>query len=317
MNCPYCGIELNNDQSFCPKCGNRVINHTPSFEYQISDNKELESFIDDNAKIILSKKFSLPCLFLGPLYGFYRKMYLLSTLTLLLQLLVLVVSYFILNDIIYIGIIGGSLILIINLVIALKFNSIYISSANKKIYHIKNRNNKLTNYDKMEKIKYSGGVNLIIPVLVFGLLVFLIFKFYNYNFVNTTDELSNHNYKIITLNNESTATLSLNSDKSFMWYFNNIDKNKNYYIGNYKVYNGKMAIKKAKEININTNFIKNISDYYILILNVERTNTEGRVNNQSIKYIYHGLYNKIEKAIDLVGINHMNHMNYIKLEKQK
>ena len=75
MNCPYCGEKTDNSE-FCHKCGNRLITHTITTDYELSDTKELETYIDKNSSKILSRRFSFPSFFLGSLYYLYRKMYL-------------------------------------------------------------------------------------------------------------------------------------------------------------------------------------------------------------------------------------------------
>ena len=95
MNCPYCGELINNNETFCPKCGNRLINHSITSNIEISDTKELDTFIDKNISKLKSKSFSLPSFFLGSLYYLYRKMYILSILILSLFIAYYFSFYFI------------------------------------------------------------------------------------------------------------------------------------------------------------------------------------------------------------------------------
>ena len=59
MNCPYCGENVTVNQVFCPKCGNRLIDHVITTDYQISDNSELLMYIDKNANKIMKRTFSI------------------------------------------------------------------------------------------------------------------------------------------------------------------------------------------------------------------------------------------------------------------
>ena len=95
MNCPYCGENVTVNQAFCPKCGNRLIDHVITTDYQISDNSELLMYIDKNANKIMKRTFSIPSFFLGMYYYLYRKMYLLGLLFLLIAIGFTIGSYFI------------------------------------------------------------------------------------------------------------------------------------------------------------------------------------------------------------------------------
>ena len=44
MNCPYCGENVTVNQAFCPKCGNRLIDHVITTDYQISFNDIKEAY---------------------------------------------------------------------------------------------------------------------------------------------------------------------------------------------------------------------------------------------------------------------------------
>ena len=39
MNCPYCGEKVDINKEFCLKCGNRLITHNVTTNYEIIDTK--------------------------------------------------------------------------------------------------------------------------------------------------------------------------------------------------------------------------------------------------------------------------------------
>lgn len=315
MNCPYCGMKVSENQIFCPKCGNRLINHTITNDYEISDTKELELFIGRNYKKIFSRKFSFPTLFLGILYCLYRKMYLLALLFIGITIPFDVAIFVVGQEYTTIFIIFYLVIyLVLNLLISIKFNSLYINYANTKISKIKNKNPNLSNFEISEKIKCSGGTNLLIPVIYITLIMIASFLLFNYQFKNINDQLSNNKFLVSSSLQDTNASLYLNDDNSFIWYMDEFDKNDNYYVGAYEVFNGTRAINKSKDLNIDTDRINDRNNYYLLILTVERVASNNNVETNSAKLIYYGLYDESNDSIDL---NNINGKDYFKLTKVK
>ena len=315
MNCPYCGMPVNENQSFCPKCGNRIINHTITNDYEISDTKELEIFIDRNVKKILSRQFSFPTFFLGILYCLYRKMYLLALLFIGISIPFSIAIFIIGQEYTTIFIIFYLVIyMVFNLLISIKFNSLYINHANAKINKIKKKNPNLSNFEISEKIKYSGGTNLLIPVIYIALVMFSNILLFNYQFKNHNDQLSNNNFIVTTALKDSKASLYLNSDASFIWYIDASDKSDNYYVGSYEVFNGSRAIIKSKDYDIDTERLNDKDNYYLLVLTVERIASNNNVESTNYQLIYYGIYDKNNDSIDL---NSVNSNDYFKLKKVK
>lgn len=312
MNCPYCGTALDNNQVFCPKCGNRVVDHVITNTYEISSTKELETFIGPNCSRILRRGISIPSFFLGVYYFLYRKMYLLSIIFIILQLGICYGFYYfdlydiskLTNNYIYVIFIM-LLFIMINFIVAIKFNSMYIDFANKKINKIKNKNTTLTKYEIENKIKDRGGVNLLLPVLF--ILLFSISNFYINNSLNkTVDLISNNKYDVVVLNGVN-EYLELNEDKSFIWYKNKNNISSNYSVGTYEVLNGKKAKEEITKYRINNNI--DLTNFYLVKFKFDRTNKDGIVENDNRLLIYYGIYN--DSYIDLNGVNG----EYISLKK--
>ena len=314
MNCPYCG-ELINNETFCPKCGNRLINHSITSNIEISDTKELDTFIDKNINKIKSKRISLPSFFLGSLYYLYRKMYLLAILILSVSIAYSISIYFIPDDYkLYVSIIYLVFSILINIIIAIKFNSIYITHANKKISKINNKYKNYTRFEVMEKIKYCGSTNLLSPILAI-IIVIVSTYFVNFKMNNIEDKLSNNEYSVLDGYRETDAMISLNEDKSFIWYSNKNDKNDNFYVGKYTVYVGNNAIREARRYKLYTDRINNKNNYYILKLNITRKSINGKLSNTNTTFVYYGLYDNNLKSIDLMRVGNGDYFRLVKVKK--
>ncbi len=310
MNCPYCGTSIQENQIFCPKCGNRIINHIITENYELSDTRELELYIDKNYKKISNKAFSFPTFFLSVFYFFYRKMYLLAFFFAILN--ISICFFVIINYKIALILLVGAYLL--SFIIAIKFNSIYINFANHKINKIKKKHFQLSNYEIDEKIKDAGGTNLLSPVLFLTILLFFNFFLVKYFKFNQIDLLSNNDY-LVSSNINTNALMKLNLDKSFIWYKDKDNKSDNYYVGTYNLYNNKLAIKKSTEFNINTNNIKNNKNYYIIEFNINRTVLNGVSNISNDKIIYYGIYDTTNDSIDLNNVNGQDYFRLIKIKE--
>ena len=313
MNCPYCGEKTDNSD-FCHKCGNRLITHTITTNYEISDTKELEIYIDKNINKILNKKFSFPSFFLGSLYYLYRKMYVLAFFFIAISFAYSIGIYYVLDDYkLYMSLIYLIFSILFNIVIAIKFNSIYLTHANKKINKIKNKYKDKSRFEVMERIKYAGSINLLAPALAF-LIIALVNAYIIYKQNDVVDNLSNANYKVLEGYQETDAEIYLNEDGSFIWYSNKNQKQDNFYVGKYKVYVARSAINEAKRYKLSIDRIQDKHNYYILKLNINRQSLNGNISNVNNTLVYYGLYNTKYNVIDL---NRVGVKDYFRLVKIK
>ena len=314
MNCPYCGNNVDDKKEFCSKCGNRLISHNVTTNIEISDTKELETFIGTNIHKIKVSRVSIPSLFLGSFYYLYRKMYLLGFSLIIISLLYSTGLNYIPDEYnLYYTTIYMIFSLLVNIILFIKFNSIYINHANKKISKIKNNNKNKSRFEIVEKIKYSGGTNLFVPVLVFALVITINSIIY-YKINDVKDNLSNAKYKVTEGYKETNAEISLNEDDSFIWYSNKDNKEDNFYVGKYKVYVGRNALRVAKNYKLYTDRIKDKNNYYILKLYINRKSNKGVISDTNIVLVYYGLYNENNKTIDL---NQVGNRDYFRLVKIK
>ena len=312
MNCPYCGEKVDSNKEFCLKCGNRLINHNITTNYEVSDTKEIETFIDKNVHKIKPNRISLPSFFFGSLYYLYRKMYVLGILLILLSLSFTISFNYIPDDYkIYVGCAYSLFCFVINIVLLIKFNSIYINHANRKISKIKNKYKNESRFEIMERIKYAGSTNLLAPALAI-LIVFFISGFVYYKMNNYKDNLSNATYSVADGFRQTDAIVSLNEDGSFIWYSNKNDKEDNFYVGNYIVYVGDNAFKEAKNYKLQVDRIRDKNNYYILKLHVNRESNNGNLTDTDKMLVYYGIYDNTNNTIDLVRVGNKDYFRLIK-----
>ena len=110
------------------------------------EDKYLDGYIGPNCNKFSYKIFSIPGLIFGPLYIFYRKMYLLGIITLFFQVLL-------------IAFINPYISLIINFLIFIFFNSFYVSYAKRKIEKIKHLTGSKDFANIINICCEKGGVN--------------------------------------------------------------------------------------------------------------------------------------------------------------
>ena len=315
MNCPYCGEKVDSNKEFCLKCGNRIIDHNITTNYEISDTKELETFIDKNINKIKPNRISLPSFFFGSLYYLYRKMYSLGILLIILSLSFSIGIYYIPDDYkIYVGCAYLVLSFVINIVLLIKFNSIYINHANRKINKIKTKYKNESRFEIMERIKYAGSTNLLAPVLAI-IITSVIYGFVYYKMNNYKDNLSNATYSVADGFRQTDAIVSLNEDGSFIWYSNKNDKEDNYYVGNYTVYVSDNAFRKARNYKLDTSKIRDKNNYYILELFVNKESKNNRLIDTNYILTYYGIYNNTNNTIDLVRIGNKDYFRLVKVKE--
>ena len=201
---------------------------------------------------------------------------------------------------------------ILNIVVSITFNRLYVNHANRKINSIKKRNPKITKFELEERIRYSGGTNILAPLLAI-LLIIGTNVYITYKLFNQKDYMSNNSYLVSSFMNDTKSKLYFNNDSSFIWYENSEDEKDNYKVGSYKVFVGRKALMEIKLYNINVSRIKNINNLYLVQLETNRIVKGGIAENRYDKYIYYGLMNN--DNIELIGINIKDYYSLKKVEK--
>lgn len=111
----------------------------------------VNAFIDKNCDKIKNGKFNIGAFFLGSLYLFYRKMYLYAILLMALEIGTTLLFP-----------IGG---LLVNILLAIFINKIYVSFSNKKVNNIIAKNPNLSQNELIEICKKQGGTSILSAIL--------------------------------------------------------------------------------------------------------------------------------------------------------
>jgi len=167
MYCPKCNKEVNTGKLFCNVCGSRLVEK----DAEIQDNETIDinsgftqvidvpsmvkSYVGDSYDNIRAVNFSIWYFLFGVYYAIYRKMYLFSAIYLAFNILLLYVNFK------FCIILFG----ILNIVISLIFNNMYLLSVEKKVQKIRKRNSGLNRADLLNVCKYAGGVNYLPSLL--------------------------------------------------------------------------------------------------------------------------------------------------------
>lgn len=201
MTCPYCHSKIDDKNKYCNYCGNKINttnehenqydysnrysnvekkemeNHDNQFSYSMlysnmfnktasSDEDYLKAYIGPNYETIKNEKISIPAFLFGTFYLFYRKLWSLSLILLIIDLALTAYQ-------------DSKLTLLVKLIITiflgLKFNKIYLQHANKKVDEIKISNPDKTSTELLDICKKKGGTtNIAIIIVAFLEIIFLI-----------------------------------------------------------------------------------------------------------------------------------------------
>ena len=204
--CPHCGANIKEELSrydYKPKETDHkepTINLEPSHEEQFEysqkysyakndqqlqnilknkkstispQNKEyLKAYVGNNYVKIKKSSFSFPTFFFGPIYMFYRKLYMVGFIWVLLSI---------------VAIIFFELYFIAMIIMAILFRNIYFAHALKKVEIIKRRLTGLDHETIIKECKKSGGPNIMVPIIIIILIFALIVAGINV----ATDNISN------------------------------------------------------------------------------------------------------------------------------
>ncbi len=132
------------------------------------DDKLLASFIGNNYDKIINNKFSLSACFLCVWYLFYRKIYLIS-------IIIMIISFVIG---LFLPVLSGVYTIILMVCSGLLFNKLYVKYAKKKIDKIKVENTNMAEDDLIKLAGQKGGVStkaLIIYIILYVVITIIYF----------------------------------------------------------------------------------------------------------------------------------------------
>jgi len=122
MKCPKCKATIDEDSKYCTFCGSLINENAIEKNTNTIKDKLIDIYIDKNSEEIKDQSFSLPELLLGTFYLFYRKMYLLA----FISIVILIISCFFYKYLL--------LILVLrNTIFAFIFNKLYYNKVTNNV----------------------------------------------------------------------------------------------------------------------------------------------------------------------------------------
>mgnify|MGYP003291176986 CR=1 FL=1 len=226
--CKKCGAQLQENDIFCYFCGatvektksnNEVDKHYESTS--ISNDNLIKTYVRENVDKIKAGKFSFPTLFLGPIYFIYRKMTLAAILWIILNVVAIFIPY------------GTLLMLLANIILAIKFNEFYLETVGNRVEKIKEQNQDKSSDEILNIVKKKGGVSIAGIVITVFLLTFIITTVFVYfatvsttsyikhEFDNTMKEMQKDDYFDYTIPKEFKAGTISDYYKRYSFYGDN------------------------------------------------------------------------------------------------
>lgn len=130
-----------------------------------SDDAYRLAFIGKNKGIIIKAPFSVPALLLGPIYLIYRKMFGLG----IALIAITIISKIYINPEI-----TSTLSFFLNLILAIKFRTIYLNHVNKKVKEIRKNNPNKTSTELLYECTKNGGVMSIMTFIILLIIIYIL-----------------------------------------------------------------------------------------------------------------------------------------------
>ena len=215
MYCFRCGTKVDDNVEYCPHCGTNVkeelarysyprnqqeeqkpkINQTHedqyiySLKYSYGDKEEfIRAYVRNNYDKIKNSKFSLSTFFFGPIYFFYRKLYKIGIIWLVISIIL--------------GWAFPILALIIRIILSINFSNTYLKEVEKRVKTIRTQNKNLDKETLLNRCKIKGGTNILIVIIYIVFWIIVIISFITYFTQNIYQELTQS-----TLENEENFSI--------------------------------------------------------------------------------------------------------------
>jgi len=231
MYCSNCGANIEYGEAFCKECGTRVASQSTNYNvFQdfntftnnyvniISDEQLIDAYIGKNAEQIKKGGFSIWSFLFGMFYVIYRKMWLLSTVGIVISL---VANLFLPTFATYIvGAFGWA--------VAFQFNKWYLENAKENVEKIKNENFGVSQQNLIEICRKKGGTSII--AVVIAAICYLAFVIgLTFLAIENTEVEDEWNYNSNVVDSKYTetedySTTNTSSSEYFEGYFSSVPK---------------------------------------------------------------------------------------------
>lgn len=156
---------------------NEVKNQIDKVEYEIDDSYLIDSYISKNVDKFKDDNVSFHVFLFGVPYLFYRKMWLLGFIILIIENIINITPYAIVYPYFH---------FLMQVVISIEFKKIYLKHVKKQVNKIKEKNLDKSMEELTNICKEKGGTS-IISVVVLGIILFIVklaplFLYYIYKF---------------------------------------------------------------------------------------------------------------------------------------
>lgn len=210
--CPNCGKEITGN--FCANCGYKKRDNYETKGNDVNRDELLNAFARKNANKVYNRNWNWSAFIFGPLYYFYRKLWLEGAILLLINIILNYVIYDILGSIIYL-----LLYLAIHISSGVLFSKLYANKANKKIDLILTR--KMSRERTFLEVQKKGGTLSWLPIIIIGIIIGIPLIgaiFYSYVWPEIMNDVNtSKNCEVATCNEDKSYCYTMDDDGNIDW----------------------------------------------------------------------------------------------------
>ncbi len=267
----------------------------------IGDERYLEVYVGPNYKIIKNSKFSIGTLLFGGIHLLYRKLYGYA----FLYFFLIIAAEFLVPEF------STIIRWIVNFILALKFNSIYMEHVENKVEQIKQSNFDKTSTELLEECRKKGGVSLkaalFTPIAIALIVIIAIITIYG---IRVFEELEHHkepeteivnndnninsNSTISEIESATTNSIKISQNLNELNYKIQTEYTPNYIDNNYTIYtynNNPNELSNQCEIHVLTD-TKTQYEFYNQIKESVTNSKKIMINNKAWTAYYTFLTDK-------------------------
>ena len=222
--CPNCGKKVTGN--FCTNCGYKKTDNHDTKGNDVNRDELLNVFAGKNANKVYNRNWNWSAFIFGPLYYFYRKLWLEGAILALILLLIDIILNYVLYDIL--GSIASIIYLLSYLAIhigsSVLFSKLYANKASKKIDLVLAK--KMSRENTLLEVQKIGGtaswiaiVAIIIGALV-GIIIVIAFIgaiFYSFVWPMIVTDANIKSCEIATCNEDKSYCYTIDEDGNIDW----------------------------------------------------------------------------------------------------